>query len=94
MRLSLIVVLSIIGFLCFGCNSSAKFDKGKEVVAKVENFRNEKGRFPNSLDEIGIDETESGPVYYKKTDDSKYIVWFGKELGESMIYDSDTKEWK
>ena len=94
MRLSLILVTAIIGFLCFGCSSNAKFDEGKEVVAKVESFRNEKGRLPNSLGEIGIVETESGPIYYKKESDSKYIVWFGKELGESMTYDSDTKKWK
>ena len=68
--------------------------KGSEAVVKIEKFRNEKGRLPNSLSEAGIVETESGPIYYRKESESKYILWFGKELGESVTYDSETKQWK
>ncbi len=81
-------------FIALACNSDRKIAKGNETIAKVENFRNEKGRLPNSLTEIGIVETESGPIYYEKKSESKYILWFGKQLGESVVYDSDTKQWK
>ncbi len=89
-----ILLATVILFTALACNFDGKIAKGNEVVAKVENFRNEKGRLPNSLTEIGTVETESGPIYYEKKSESKYILWFGKELGESVTYDSDTKQWK
>ena len=76
------------------CSSTDKIEKGNEAITKIENFRNKNGKLPNSLSEIGIAETESGPIYYEKKSESKYILWFGKELGESVTYDSDTKQWK
>ncbi len=88
------LLATIICFTISGCGSAEKIAKGKEVVAKIEKFRNEKGRLPNSLSEVGIAETESGPIYYEKKNESKYILWFGKELGESVVYDSDAKQWK
>ena len=83
--------------ICFavsGCVSAGKTAKGNEAVVKIEKFRNEKGRLPDSLSETGIAETESGPIYYRKESESKYILWFGKGLGESVVYDSETKQWK
>ena len=76
------------------CDHRAKTSLGNEVAQKVEKFKTEKGRLPNNLIEIGIVETETGPIYYEKKTESRYILWFGKELGESMTYDSDTKQWK
>ncbi|HXG84427.1 MAG TPA: hypothetical protein VNI84_10400 [Pyrinomonadaceae bacterium] len=49
---------------------------------------------PDSLNEIGIEEKEEGPIYYEKESESRYVLWFGKQLGESATFDSDTKEWK
>ena len=94
MRFRLILIISMIGFFGFACSSSEKLEQGKEIVAKIEYYKNENGKLPNSLNELGIVETESGPIYYKKESESKYIVWFGKDLGESTTYDSDTKKWK
>jgi len=85
---------TIISFTISGCVSDKKTAKGNEAAAKIENFRNEKGRLPDSLSEVGIVETESGPIYYRKESESKYILWFGKGLGESVVYDSETKQWK
>lgn len=87
------LMLSIFS-LALSCNSADKIAEGDKVIIKIEKFRNETGRLPNSLTEIDISEKESGPIYYQKKSDSKYILWFGKELGESMVYDSETKEWK
>jgi hypothetical protein len=42
---------------------------------------------------MGLEDSESGPVYYQKTTDSTYIVWFGTVLGESATYKSSTKKW-
>jgi hypothetical protein len=88
------LLATIICFAISGCVSTGKLAKGNEAVAKIEKFRNEKGGLPDSLSETGIVETEEGPVYYRKESESKYILWFGKELGESVVYDSETKQWK
>ena len=92
------VILTVLSAAFFvsslACSYSEKLAKGNEVIAKIESFRKEKGRLPNSLSEIRIEETESGSIYYRKESESKYILWFGKELGESVAYDSDTKQWK
>ena len=90
-RLFLFFVLTAV--FAFACGYGDKLKQANETIAKVEKFRNEKGRLPNNLSEIGIVETESGPVYYEKKSETKYIIWFGKELGESATYDSETKKW-
>ena len=88
----LLPIFVALTLLC-GCDSE-KMRRGNEVVAKVEKFRSEQGRLPDSAGEIGVVETESGPVCYRKQSDTRYLVWFGKELGEPMTYDSDEKEWR
>ncbi len=94
MKYKLFLIVTFVGFIIFACGYGEKIKKGNEIAAKIEKFKAEKGRLPDSLSEIGVIETESGPIYYKKESESKYILWFGKELGESMTYDSDTKQWK
>ncbi len=94
MKIKILLAIVLVCSSLFACGYSDKIEKGNEIAAKIEKFRNEKGKLPESLSEVGIAETESGPIYYKKESETKYILWFGKELGESMIYDSDTKEWK
>ncbi|MGI8641038.1 MAG: hypothetical protein ACR2MG_13975 [Pyrinomonadaceae bacterium] len=89
-----VLLTTLIWLSVSACASDAKIKEGNEVAVKIENFRSEKGRLPNSLTEVGIAEMESGPIYYDKKSESKYILWFGKELGESVVYDSDTKQWK
>lgn len=94
MKLNILSIFLVIIFLCFACSSNAKLQKGNDVVEKVEDYKSKKGRLPNSLNEIGINETESGSIYYRKESETKFILWFGKDLGESMTYNSDTKNWK
>lgn len=97
MKTKIFLTFLLLIMICFSnlsCGSSDKVTKGNEAVIKIEEFKNKNGRLPNSLSEVGIVETESGPIYYEKKNDSKYILWFGKELGESITYDSDTKQWR
>ncbi len=93
-KIKVFASLILICFSISACGRGNKIAQGNEIAAKVEKFRNENGKLPNALNEIGIKETESGPIFYKKESESKYILWFGKELGESVTYDSVTKQWK
>jgi hypothetical protein len=90
---SLLVLGSVLGML--SCKSGTQ-KLGEQVVAKVEEFRQTHGKLPESLDEIGIQvKSESDPpVYYRKESNDHYIVWYGLSLGESMVYDSQTKKWE
>ena len=79
-------------FGAIGCGPSKRV-AGNAIVSKVEDFRRANRRLPNSLSEVGIEESESGPYYYCKSSDDGYIVWYGTTLGESDTYDSQTKKW-
>jgi hypothetical protein len=94
-RLSIMLVLFVCAVLLVlgagGCGPS-KRDLGNIAISKVEEYRRVKGRLPNSLSEVGVEEDESCPCYCK-TSDNSYIVWNGTTLGESDTYDSQTKKW-
>lgn len=83
-------VVLVLGWMLWPdqCMSLAKQD-----IVRIEAFRAGHGRLPDSFAEIGVQEDESGPVYYKKQNETSYIVWYGMRLGESEIYDSQTREW-
>jgi hypothetical protein len=80
--------------LSVGCSVHSKQTKGDEIVAKVENFRVNKHRLPKSLSAIGIGETEEGPIYYKQLSETRYQVWYGSRVGESVTYDSERRTWE
>lgn len=41
-------------------------NQGNEIIIKIDNYKIEKGKLPESLSDIGIKETEEGPIFYKK----------------------------
>ena len=67
--------------------------QANKVIASVNSFQSRYGRLPDTLADMGLEDSESGPVYYQKTTDSTYIVWFGTVLGESATYESSTNKW-
>jgi len=92
MKLILTIILSCLLFTA--CGHGEKLEQGKVIIAKIEKFKSEKGRLPKGLVEIGVDETEDGQIYYEKKSESRYILWFGTTLGESVTYDSETGKWE
>jgi hypothetical protein len=86
-----------ISALSISCSTSKRAQleiEGNKIARKIEAYRETNKRLPDSLSDIGIDETLEGPIFYNKTDEGHYILWFGKELGESVTYDPVTKVWK
>jgi hypothetical protein len=83
---------------CFftSCNDRERrlIKKGNDLVNKVELYKKNKGKLPASLSDLGIKETEEGPLYYQKRDSLGYKIWFGTSLGESETYYSDSKKWE
>jgi uncharacterized membrane protein len=68
------------------------FRTGNRIIAQVEAFRQSHGRLPDTLGEVGITDPNIR-VFYRKTNDHEYVVWFGISVGESETYDSSTKKW-
>jgi hypothetical protein len=81
--------------IAFGVNSCGLSDRkiADEIIKKVEKYRQQNGRLPDNLKELGMEETIEGPVFYEKKDNNRYIVWYGTTLGESMTYDSKDGRW-
>src|SRR5437868_5182136 len=93
---SLIFTVALSFMLC-SCNNLEKRDimkQGNEVIAKIEAFKKERGRLPEALSEIGVKESEGGPIFYKKKNSSSYEIWgvYAAEL--SFKYDSETQKWE
>ena len=69
--------------------------QGNALIEKIEAFQHENSMLPQTLKDIGVRRLdETGPLYYLRKSDTNYIVWFGNELGESTIWDSDVGEWR
>ena len=92
--LLVLMIACLVGLLACANHKSDQLEKGKVIVEMVEHFRVAHGKLPESLADLGLEVKEEGPIYYEKESESRYIVWFGRELGESTTYDSDTREWK
>jgi hypothetical protein len=95
MRKPLLILL--LSLALFSCSVSHNYDKQKAAeqhISKVENFSRANGRLPDSLRELGVPESEEGPIYYRRLTDSTYEIWFGTGLGESVTYNSDTATWR
>ncbi|WKV11824.1 hypothetical protein [Marivirga harenae] len=63
------------------------------IIEKVEKFKQNNGRLPKDVTEIGLDDTQMHLSFYQITSDTTYMVWYGLSLGESKIYRSETKKW-
>lgn len=92
-----VCLILALSFLDVDCNQDKKqslIKQGNEIAAKVEAFKAKNGKLPNSLQNIGVEEKLEGPVFYEKKSDTEYRLWFGAELGESVVYNSSTRKWQ
>ncbi|HBK70122.1 MAG TPA: hypothetical protein DDZ39_00435 [Flavobacteriaceae bacterium] len=69
-------------------------EKGNVLIEKVYNFNKENGSLPNSHDDLECDlEMGEGP-YYKKLNDTVFIVYFNIGFDDSIIFNSREKKWE
>ena len=68
--------------------------KGEELILAIEKYKNETGRLPGSVIDLGIQEEMGQGPYYKKMDSLVYIVYFNIGFDEIRVYCSNTEEWK
>ncbi len=91
--MTLAVVASLIIWLRYNEDNSYK-RRGKELINKIEAFRNEHNRLPNAITELQLEEPMNDGPYYEKKDSINYIVFFNIGFDESKTYFSETKQWK
>ena len=91
------IVVAIALMSCLACQqirTNSLISTGNQLVTKIQTYKNDKGTLPSTLEDLGIVEKLEGPIYYSKERESKYILWFGDGLGESITYDSETNKWQ
>lgn len=89
--LVVIVLLALVAILSYACRND-KEQHAKMLIDRVEEFKRERGRLPENAAEMGIEELMDNLAFYKKENDLTYIVWYGQDLGESIVYRSKTKK--
>lgn len=74
---------------------SEQYRKAGDVISKIERYKKEHNVYPPNLSELGIEEKEEGPFYYRLQDDGTFWIWFsgGKSFFACQTYDSGTREW-
>lgn len=83
-----------------GCGNEID-EKTKEyskIIGRIEQFVSSNKRTPNDqefyeiIKQLGYQPSENCPCY-TKVSDSEYELYFGLDLGTSIIYNSKTKKW-
>ncbi len=96
------VLLFLFGFIALAAFSYWRLSQSWEnerkemvmqLVEEVENFKRLQNRLPEER-ELNPLVSELESVYYQKEDSNSYIVCYGTSLGESKIFDSNTKSWR
>lgn len=64
------------------------------IIEKVEAYRQETGKLPEKVTEVGIDDNQDHLSFYIKKSEDEYEIWYGLGLGTSKIYNSKTKKWR
>ncbi len=64
------------------------------IIRKVEAYRQENGKLPEKVTEVGIDDNQDHLSFYVKKNEDEYEIWYGLGLGTSRIYNSKTKKWR
>lgn len=66
----------------------------EDIIEKVENYKLKTGKLPQNIKEIGMEDTQMHLSFYEKLNANEYQIWYGLDLGNSMIYNSKTKKWR
>lgn len=95
----IIILLSLISFWYYYLRNAREIrllNEGKEVVKKIEVYKEKYHKLPDSLETIGIHEDENTALYlnYNKYDSVNYSVWIGLSSEESRFYYSDSQRWE
>ena len=96
MKVKILIVLIIFvlfAYITLDVLNITELIHAKRLLNEIKQYNSKHGRYPDNLSNIRENISEEGPVYYKKIDEQRYIIWFGTSLGESKVFDSKYGEW-
>jgi hypothetical protein len=67
---------------------------GNQIVSRVENFRKENGRLPDSRSEMSLPEEETIQPFYEKRGENDYVIYYNIGFDKIKAYYSDSKKWE
>lgn len=68
--------------------------EGLLISQQIESYYTKNGSLPNSLTDLGIYESESDRIFYRKISDKDYAVDFSIGFDDMYGFYSDTQEWE
>ena len=86
----LIAFVVILGIVTVKLLPDSKRDLAERVITQIRNYQFRNGYLPESLDQLGLVESNEGPVFYERVDRHNFIVYYGTSLGESEVYTSES----
>lgn len=90
-----VVIIMALSVFYLRYQEDKKYERqGAELVNKIEAFKKEHHRLPNSFSELGLEEPMGTGPYYEKMDSLNYIVYFNIGFDDTKVYYSKSKEWK
>ncbi len=98
-KVILIVLMLILAILSIVLYLRQREDKkyeecGNVLINKIESFKKQKGYFPFSVSDLGINEEMGEGPYYAKMDSITYIVYFNIGFDNTKTYYSKLKKWQ
>jgi hypothetical protein len=90
-----IILISVVVFFYLRIAEDEEYkEAGSLLVEKVEKYKLENGKLPETVSELHLkSEMGEGP-YYEKIDSLKYIVYFNIGFDDMFMYNSETNIWK
>jgi hypothetical protein len=67
--------------------------EAEAIILKIEQFRQQNGRLPDKLEEMGISETSESLIYEKKDNDHFLLKYYSGLDDFRTIYDSSSRHW-
>lgn len=99
-----IILISLISITCLfsvwffylkDTRGNKLIKKGNVVVEKVEKYRQNNGKLPKSLEDIGIKEEDGvDAIFYDIQSENNYTISFVMSIDYNKTYYSDTKQWE
>lgn len=98
--ISIAIVILALAALYYIMNYRAQqqyTQRAQGVIDQVEQYHQQHGKLPLSMDELSVQATDSGHdigPYYARCDDERYTVIFFTGFDNNITYDSVSKKWQ
>lgn len=65
---------------------------GNKLIVLLQQHYNQTGSYPNNIDEF-LTTIRYEDLYYKKMNNHQFEIYFGIQLGTSLVYNSKKGKW-